>query len=217
MPTAICIGAVFCTERCSILHQLFLVMCPTACYNFTAKQITLTGGTLMRPNNNIKQINAIVNSVIEQIDKEESKISLEVRQKQEGVDKNFEITHKEMNARYVESGKDFGGKVKAYVIRNVRLDCGLYFGSISETSERTGVSRRTVIDTFNELQYDDLIRLYKNGVWALHPKVLRRGNSGKYLGQLRFYYSLPKKERPKKDEKKQEEPTKLEAKLMVLR
>lgn len=149
---------------------------------------------------NIKQTIEIVNSIIEKTEEEEQRLLESNKSKNAYVDKNFEITHREVIARFCESGKDPIGIVKGHIIRNTKLTVGLYFGSISETSEKTGVSRRTVVKVFNILQYDDLIRLYKDGVWAVHPNFLRRGNSGRYIGLLRFYNSLPKKEKPQNDE-----------------
>lgn len=173
----------------------------------------------MSTKNNIKQIKEIVNSVIEQIDREEENSYLEIRERQKNVDNNFEITHKEMIARAYEAVGEPIGKVEAFIVRNVKMDCGLLFCSINEVSEATKVGRTTVKKVFNALQYADIIRFYKYGVWAVHPKFLRRGSGGKFIGQMRFYNTLQKKEKPKKDEesKEEEEPTKLEAKLRVLR
>ena len=158
----------------------------------------------MGTKDNITQIKDIVNSVLEKIEAEDQKVSIEVRQKEGCVDKNFEITHRDMYANFVIAGNEPIDKVKCHIIKNTKLNCGLFFGSINNTSEATGVCRRTVVKVFNILQYDDFLRLYMDGVWAVHPKLLRRGNGGKYLGQLRFYYSLPKKEEPECKKKKDE-------------
>lgn len=166
---------------------------------------------------NIKQTTEIVNSIIEKIEEEEKRLLGNDKDKKAYVDKNFEITHREVTARFCESGGDPVGIVKGYIIRNTKLTVGLYFGSISETSEKTGVSRRTVVKVFNLLQYDDLIRLYRDGVWAVHPNFLRRGNSGRYIGLLRFYNSLPKKVRPKKEEEFEEDDCEFGRKLRVIK
>lgn len=158
----------------------------------------------MSTKHNIKHTKEIVNDVIKIINTETESISLDFNQIK-GIDNDFEITHKEMIARFCESGDEPTGKVKAYIVRNTRMDCGLYLGSIKETSERSGVGKSTVYKVFLALQYDDIIRLYKYGIWAVHPKFLRKGNSGKYLGQLRFYNSLPKKNRPNEVVEKERE------------
>lgn len=142
----------------------------------------------------------IVNYALQRVDEEEQKVTLEFRQTQNTVDKNFEITHREMMCKYMESGDDPIGRIKAHIIRNTRLDCSLYFGSINETSQATGVSRSTVKRVFLSLQYDDSIRLLKNGVWAVNPRVMRKGTGSKYMGLLRLYNSLPKKEKKEEEE-----------------
>lgn len=151
----------------------------------------------MKSNNNYMQKEAIVNAVIQKINEEEIAEDVSVILKKNGnaVDNDFEITHREFVARLLECGNDLSGKVKAYIIRNTMLSCGLYFGSINDTSDGTGVSRSTVKRTMISMQEDDLLRLYQDGVWAVHPKLLRKGGGGKYMGLLRVYYSLPK--RPK--------------------
>ena len=173
----------------------------------------------MKAKININQITDIVNAVKEIINTEEEKVGddtyLEVNQKNKSVDNNFEITHRELIAIAFESSNNTDGKIKAYIIRNARLDCSLYFGSINDTCEATGVCRRTVIKVFNGLQEDDILRKYRDGVWAVNPKFLRRGSSGKYIGLVRFYNSLNKREKPKV-EPKEEEPTALVTKLRVL-
>ena len=122
-----------------------------------------------------------------------------------------------MVARAFEAVGDPIGKVEAYIVRNARMDCGLLFCSISEVSEETHASKSTVQKVFLSWQYADLLRLYKYGIWAVHPRFLRRGGSERFIVQLRFYNSLPKKERPKKkEEEKEEELTELGAKLKVL-
>ena len=151
----------------------------------------------MKSNNNYTQRKAIVNAVIQKIEEEDivNDVSFVLKEKGNAVDNDFEITHREFIARLLESGNDVYGKVKAYIIRNTMLSCGLYFGSVNDTKEEIGVSRSTVIRVFNSMQEDDLLRLYQDGVWAVHPKLLRKGGGGKYMGLLRVYYSLPK--RPK--------------------
>lgn len=146
----------------------------------------------MKPNSYYTQKEDIVNSVIQKINEEEYKSGL-ANSVHSSVDKNFEITHREYVARLLESGNDTYGKVKAYIIRNTMLSCGLYFGSVNDTKDATCVSRSTVMRVLNSMQEDDLIRLFKDGVWAVHPKLLRKGNGGKYIGQLRVYNSLDKK------------------------
>ena len=147
----------------------------------------------MKSNNNYTRIDDIVKSVIEKINEAEEGVSIQIKQRETSVDKNFEITHREYVARVCEAGGDPYGKVKAHIVRNTRLDCGLYFGSFSQTCEATGVSISTVKRVISAMQESDLIRNFMSGVWAVHPKFLRRGKSGKFLGLMRFYYSLPKK------------------------
>ena len=151
----------------------------------------------MESNNNYKQRAEIVNAVVKKIEEADivNDVSVILKEKGNAVDKDFEITHREFIARLLESGNDVYGKVKAYIIRNTVLSCGLYFGSINDTCDGTGASRSTVKRTLTSMQEDDLIRLYQDGVWAVHPKLLRKGGGGKYMGLLRVYYSLPK--RPK--------------------
>ena len=149
----------------------------------------------MKPNNYYNKKDDIVNSVIQKIDEAEQKENIGSKEQSNAVDKNFEITHREYVARLLESGNSTDGKVKAYIIRNTMLNCGLYFNSINDTCEATSVSRSTVKRAFNSLQEDDLIRLYQDSVWAVHPKLLRKGGGGKYIGLLRVYYSLPKREK----------------------
>ena len=107
------------------------------------------------------------------------------------VDRNFEITHREIMIRYIRAKAS--NDVKAHLLATVRLDCGLYIGTLEETSKATGITKRTVGSSFRVLQDGDFIRFYRNGIWAVNPKLLRKGTGGKYIGQIRFYYSIPQK------------------------
>ena len=144
----------------------------------------------MKTNIHYSDFDEIVKRVLAEIEKEERELN---ETGSTPVDNSFEITHREFMAKSYESGNDVYGKVKAHILRKTRLDCLLYHGSIKSTSEATGVSKSTVQRVFDSYQEDDLMRKYCYGVWALHPKYLRKGSGGKYMALLRIYYSLPRK------------------------
>lgn len=133
---------------------------------------------------NYNDIHEIVNSFVKQAEKDIQKNSAVV-------DRNFEITHRKMMSNYVRVKAN--NEVKAYILDNVRLDDGILFGTMAEIAKDIHISIKTVSDSFKVLQENDFIQYYRDGVWPVNPKLLRKGTGGKYLGQLRFYESLPKR------------------------
>ena len=141
----------------------------------------------MEPNENYNEIYDVVKQAIYELDAEKN-IQFG---KELPVDRSFEITHKAEMAKMHEATNTPAGKVQAYIIRQTKLDRCLFEHSISETSQEIGVCKTTVSQVFRNNQKSDLMRYYKDGVWAVNPRLLRRGTGGKFIMLLKFYYSLP--------------------------
>ena len=142
---------------------------------------------------NYTQIDDIVNSIIEQIHDAESNLEISVEAKKKRCDSNFEITHRDTLALAILVGDSPVNIAEAYIIKNVRSDCGMFIGSIDDISKGANVSRSTVKRTIADMQKKDLIRYYADKVWAINPRLLRKGSDGKFAALSRMYYSLEKR------------------------
>jgi malate synthase len=64
--------------------------------------------------------------------------------------------------------------VVLHVLRNLN-SVNQYIGTIQETAQRTGVSYKTVQNTFNAMCRNDLMRMKNPGVYMFNPDLLMKG------------------------------------------
>lgn len=96
----------------------------------------------------------------------------------------------EIVASAFEAGNSVNGIIKAYIIRNTNKDFGMYFGSLNKISKETNTSKSSVKKVINSLRNNGLIKMYRDGVWMIHPIILFNCNCKKYKEFLSDYNSI---------------------------
>ena len=141
---------------------------------------------------NILQFDDIVKEIVARIDAEEKNVSFSVDAQLKRADNNFEITHRDDLAELVEASGSPFCIVEAYLIRKAKMDYNICFCTLDKISKDTGVSRRTVSRVMIALQNKNIIRKVADGVWALRPRIMRKGGDAKFIALSRYYDSLKK-------------------------
>lgn len=86
-----------------------------------------------------------------------------------------------------------------YVLENTDPSNNLYIGTLRSTSEKTGVSYKTVAKIFKKMQDVDMITRQQSGLYKVKPTLLMKGDDNKKQ-RLLVEYEQIKQERSGKNE-----------------
>ncbi len=77
--------------------------------------------------------------------------------------------------------------VFVYIAEHTSPADNLFIGTYDKIGKDTGVSRQTIAKIMRKLQDQHFIRKVQNGVWAVNPNVLMKGNDTKRQILLSYY------------------------------
>jgi len=80
-----------------------------------------------------------------------------------------------------------------YVLDNTDQTNNLYIGTLQKTSDKTGISYKTVATIFRKMQEVDMITKKQNGVYFVKPSLIMKGDDNK-KHRLLIEYETVKKE-----------------------
>lgn len=74
-----------------------------------------------------------------------------------------------------------------YIAENTNSSTNVFIGTYKEISEATGTCRQTVATIMKKLQAANFVKKKMNGVWAVNPNILMKGNENKRQILLSYY------------------------------
>ena len=94
-------------------------------------------------------------------------------------------------------------KVVNYIFENLNTQENLFIGTHEEISEKLGISRPVVSQTFKLLVDAGLMIKKQNGVYMLNPDIVVKGKTGKRINLLVKYKDIEKEYYKKKKNKEE--------------
>ena len=76
-----------------------------------------------------------------------------------------------------------------YIAENTQQSDNLFIGTYDKIGKDTGVCRQTIAKIMKKLQDSNFIKRVQNGVWAVNPNILMKGNDTKRQILLNYYQS----------------------------
>ena len=76
-----------------------------------------------------------------------------------------------------------------YIIENTNQANNVFIGTYKKIAEDVGVSQPTIAKIVKKLQDNNFIKRIQNGVWAVNPNILMKGNDMKRQMLLSYYES----------------------------
>ena len=74
-----------------------------------------------------------------------------------------------------------------YIAENTNSATNLFIGTYDKIGKETGVSRQTISRIMKKLQENHFIHKIQQGVWAVNPNILMKGNDTKRQILLSYY------------------------------
>lgn len=76
-----------------------------------------------------------------------------------------------------------------YIVENTQQANNTFIGTYTKIAKDVGVSRPTIAAIMKKLQENNFIKKVQNGVWAVNPNILMKGNDTKRQILLSYYES----------------------------
>lgn len=76
-----------------------------------------------------------------------------------------------------------------FIVENTQPSTNLFIGTYDAIGKATGVSRQTIAKIMKKLQSNNFVRKQQNGVYAVNPNILMKGNDKKRQILLSYYDS----------------------------
>lgn len=76
-----------------------------------------------------------------------------------------------------------------YIVENTNPSNNLFIGTYAKIAKDVGVSSATISKILKKLQDNNFIKKVQNGVWAVNPNILMKGNDCKRQILLSYYNS----------------------------
>lgn len=74
-----------------------------------------------------------------------------------------------------------------YIAENTNSATNLFIGTYDKIGKETGVSRQTISRIMKKLQDNNFVHKVQQGVWAVNPNILMKGNDTKRQILLSYY------------------------------
>ena len=76
-----------------------------------------------------------------------------------------------------------------YIASNTNAMTNLFIGTYTKISKDVGVSSATIAKIMKKLQENGFVKKVQNGVWFVHPNILKKGSDHKRQILLSYYQS----------------------------
>ncbi|MCM1235900.1 MAG: replication/maintenance protein RepL [Ruminococcus flavefaciens] len=77
--------------------------------------------------------------------------------------------------------------ILVYIMEHISAGTNTFIGTYKKISSDVGVSEPTIATVMKKLQKANFIRKVQNGVWAINPDMLMKGNDNKRQMLLSYY------------------------------
>jgi len=74
-----------------------------------------------------------------------------------------------------------------YIVENTHPSTNTFIGTYAKIAKDVGVSKPTISTILKKLQENNFIKRVQNGVWAVNPNILMKGNDTKRQILLSYY------------------------------